>query len=205
MKSLSLSLPLRREHRRLGTRGGSRPLGRAPAARAGLGPGETPAQVAKAQSGRFPALARDASKADQIAAFDRDVAADVAPEQVVERRPPQQRAQHPPAIGDAPVLRSDRAEWSCRPSASAKGARSPSCSKTWRRRRPCFAAAFPRCGGRGVSAPGGAGRNPDVQPCLSSKRQACPVTAGYSMLARPLRTDHPERAHGLLICRATRK
>ena len=54
--------------------------------------------------------------ADQVAAFELDVAADVTSEQVVERRPPQQRAQHARArdpdagaVGSGPTERDRRA------------------------------------------------------------------------------------------------
>ncbi len=59
------------------------------------GPGKALAQLAEADSGGLPAPARRLDEADQIAALDLDVAADVAPEQMIERRPAQQRPQDP--------------------------------------------------------------------------------------------------------------
>ena len=185
----------------------------------GLGPGETPAQVAKPKSRRLSALARDLSKADQIAAFDRDVAADVAPEQVVERRPPQQRAQHAgPRDPDARAARSGPTERDGRavPQPERKGsidrlremledvARSLDLSLRQ--------AAFPQGAARGGGgcAPGRRGTQPRRAAVRrGSRRQACPVAARYSMLCAR-RGHRSDRARGestswLLICRATRK
>ena len=63
----------------------------------GAGPGEASAQVGKAETGGLLALARRLDEADQIAALDLDVAADVAPEQVIERGAGDTAAQDPRA------------------------------------------------------------------------------------------------------------
>src|SRR5687768_14360613 len=59
-----------------------------------LSPREPLAQVGKADSRLLLAPACGLDEADQIAAFEINVTADVAPEQVVERRPAEQRPEH---------------------------------------------------------------------------------------------------------------
>ena len=60
-----------------------------------LGPGKTLAQIPEANLALLLAPARGIDEIEQIAALDVDVADRVAPEQVLERRPPEQRAEHP--------------------------------------------------------------------------------------------------------------
>ena len=58
-----------------------------------IGPGKPLAQIAQPEPRRLLRLARGVEEADQIAARKLDIATDVAPEQRVERRPPEQRPQ----------------------------------------------------------------------------------------------------------------
>jgi hypothetical protein len=79
-------------------------------------PGETLAQIAKTDPALLPLPARGLDQADQVAALDRDVAADIAPEQVVERGSPEQRAKHArPGDRDARAARPASPERDRRP------------------------------------------------------------------------------------------